>query len=127
MENSFRLVLMFAIPGLIILWAFAWWKIFSKAGFSGANGLFLLIPLFGIIVIFIFAFSKWPLHNILRNLNIKGIPDTDFDELMKKAIELEVETQLKEARKQYKRIIDDAQSCINVLDRSLLKIEQQHG
>ena len=105
----------------------AWWKIFSKAGYTGASGLLMLIPFVGIIVLLIFAFSKWPLHKILRYLNIKEVPSTDFDKAMKKAVKLEVLVFLKEAREEYQRIIDDAQSCRDVIDKNLQEIERQHN
>lgn len=62
----------FIIIGLVILafWIFCWWKIFSKAGYSGALSLIFLagfVPLIGPIVCLIlviwFAFSKWPVLN----------------------------------------------------------------
>ena len=36
------------------------WKIFSKAGFSGALSLLMLVPLVNLIMIFILAFAPWP-------------------------------------------------------------------
>ena len=63
---------MFLIVGLIILvlWIVLWWKIFAKAGYSGALSLIFLasiIPLIGIFVPIIligwFAFAKWPALN----------------------------------------------------------------
>ena len=59
----------FLIIGLLILALFIlfWWKIFSKAGYSGALSLIFLasiIPLIGMIVpvalIGWFAFADWP-------------------------------------------------------------------
>ena len=61
--------MVFAIVGLalLIFSIFCWWKIFSKAGFSGALSLVFLaciIPLIGPLIAFIlfvwFAFAKWP-------------------------------------------------------------------
>lgn len=36
------------------------WKIVSKAGYSGALSLLLFIPILNVLLIWIFAFSKWP-------------------------------------------------------------------
>ena len=36
------------------------WKIVSKAGYSGAWSLFAFIPLINVIMLWVFAFSKWP-------------------------------------------------------------------
>ena len=38
-----------------------WWRIFSKAGYSGAFGLLLLAPFGAIIMLCILAFSAWPM------------------------------------------------------------------
>lgn len=43
-------------------------KIFSKAGFSWALGLLMLVPIANIIMPFILAFSDWPVHKELRLL-----------------------------------------------------------
>ncbi len=44
------------------------WKIFSKAGHSGAMSLLLFIPIANIIVICMLAFGKWPIHEELQRL-----------------------------------------------------------
>ena len=36
------------------------WKIFSKAGFSGALSLLMLVPLVNLVMIFVLAFAPWP-------------------------------------------------------------------
>ena len=38
------------------------WRIATKAGYSGALSLLTLIPVVNIIVIWIFAFVKWPVE-----------------------------------------------------------------
>ena len=38
------------------------WRITSKAGFPGALSLLLLVPLLGIVLIWIFAFVRWPVE-----------------------------------------------------------------
>jgi len=55
----------FAIFGLIMLvvfvfMIFCYWKIFSKAGYSGALSLLMLVPLANIILFIWFAFAEWP-------------------------------------------------------------------
>lgn len=42
------------------------WRIASKAGYSGALSLLMLIPLANVIVLLIFAFSKWPIEQRLE-------------------------------------------------------------
>lgn len=55
-----------AIVGLavFVLYIYMAWKVVAKAGYHGAWSLTLLIPLVNIAMIYIFAFSKWP---VLRN------------------------------------------------------------
>jgi uncharacterized membrane protein YhaH (DUF805 family) len=46
-------------------------KIFSKAGYSWALGLLMLIPIVNIIMAFFLAFADWPVRRELRSLNQK--------------------------------------------------------
>ena len=49
------------VIAFLIFSVFAFWKIFSKAGFSGALSFLTLIPGIGfLIVICILAFGDWP-------------------------------------------------------------------
>src|ERR1700730_1908031 len=43
-----------------------YWRIFSKAGYSGARSLLLLIPVVNLIILIFFAFGEWPIR---RELN----------------------------------------------------------
>jgi hypothetical protein len=52
---------------LIVFAVIVWWKIFSKAGYSGAMGLLMFVPVANLIVLCILAFGEWP---ILRELNM---------------------------------------------------------
>ena len=51
---------------IVLIWIAAFmvpaWRIASKAGFSGALSLLLLIPLVNIVLIWIFAFIRWPVE-----------------------------------------------------------------
>ncbi len=42
------------------------WRICSKAGFSGWLSLFMLIPLVNLLFLYFLAFSDWPTHKKLR-------------------------------------------------------------
>jgi uncharacterized membrane protein YhaH (DUF805 family) len=48
------------ILAYILLFMVPIWKIVSKAGFSGAWALLALIPLINIIMLWVFAFVRWP-------------------------------------------------------------------
>ena len=52
---------------LLVFQIWIFWRIFSKAGYSGAMSLLILIPgIGGIIVLCILAFGNWP---ILKDRN----------------------------------------------------------
>ena len=65
--GSFSLIML--VIGLIsiVITVIVWWTIFSKAGYSGALSLLFLIPIANLIMLLVFAFSKWP---ILRELEM---------------------------------------------------------
>ncbi len=58
----FVLLIIIAIKILIIC------KIFSKAGYSWALGLLMLVPIANIIMAFFLAFADWPILKELRQL-----------------------------------------------------------
>ncbi|MFL5624015.1 MAG: hypothetical protein ACJ788_00275 [Ktedonobacteraceae bacterium] len=45
-----------------------YWKIFSKAGYSGALGLLMFVPIANIVVLCILAFGEWPIYRELNQL-----------------------------------------------------------
>lgn len=45
-----------------------YWKIFSKAGYSGALGLLMLVPIANLIMLCILAFGEWPIYRELNQL-----------------------------------------------------------
>jgi len=60
------MVLVVLIVTVLLTWAFC--KIFSRAGYSWALGLLMLVPIANIIMPFILAFSDWPIQKQLRKL-----------------------------------------------------------
>lgn len=44
----------------IALIVLPFWRIFTKAGYSGAWSLLMLIPVVNVIIFYVFAFSSWP-------------------------------------------------------------------
>lgn len=44
------------------------WRIASKAGYSGALSLLMLIPLVNLIIVLIFAFGEWPVEAEVKRL-----------------------------------------------------------
>lgn len=63
MDNAapFMLLLipiMWIVVGAVFI--FPHWKIFQRAGYSGAMSLLLILPIVNFIVLFWLAFSDWP-------------------------------------------------------------------
>jgi uncharacterized membrane protein YhaH (DUF805 family) len=63
--GSLLFTLIIAVASIVFA-IIVWWRIFSKAGYSGALSLLLFIPIANLIVICMLAFAEWP---ILRELN----------------------------------------------------------
>jgi glucan phosphoethanolaminetransferase (alkaline phosphatase superfamily) len=53
------------ILSFAVLIAVVWWQIFKKAGFHPSLGLLMLLPIVNIIMLFVFAFTKWPVYDKL--------------------------------------------------------------
>jgi hypothetical protein len=64
-DETFLCVMLPVLIALTVLQIVAYWKIFAKAGHSGAMSLLLLIPVVGFIVFVWFAFSRWPIEDRL--------------------------------------------------------------
>ncbi len=47
----------------VVLAGVPMWRISSKAGFPGVFGLLMFIPLVNLLLLWIFAFVKWPVEN----------------------------------------------------------------
>ena len=65
------LIILFSILIFLIATAITlliWCKVFSKAGYSWAFGLLMLVPIANIIMAFFLAFADWPVHKELRRL-----------------------------------------------------------
>jgi hypothetical protein len=52
----------------LVLAVMVWWKIFAKAGYGGAFGLLMLIPVVNLVMICILAFGKWPVLREVEEL-----------------------------------------------------------
>lgn len=59
------LIIMLAI---IVFAVIIYWKIFSKAGYSGAMGLLMFVPIANIIALCVLAFGEWPIYRELNQL-----------------------------------------------------------
>ena len=64
------IVIIAVLVGLLVtaLQILIYCKIFSKAGFSWALGLLVLVPIANIIIFVYIAFADWPVQKELRSL-----------------------------------------------------------
>ena len=62
------LFFLFIMAVSVVLTIVIWWKIFSKAGWSGALGLLMLVPIVNFIMAFYVAFATWPIQRELEAL-----------------------------------------------------------
>jgi hypothetical protein len=67
-----ELVVIMVVGLIIIIWPY--WKIFTKAGYSGALGILMVVPLINFIMVFYFAFAEWPVLKELRALRQRVPP-----------------------------------------------------
>jgi hypothetical protein len=59
-------VMLFALI-IAVIQIVAFCKIFSKAGYSWALGLLMLVPIANIIITLYLAFAEWPIETELRS------------------------------------------------------------
>jgi len=52
------ILFLFLLPMSAVVIA-PYWQIFKKAGFPGALGLLMIVPLANLIVLYVVAFSRW--------------------------------------------------------------------
>jgi uncharacterized membrane protein YhaH (DUF805 family) len=64
----FALLVAFIVLVIVAIMLLICCKIFSKAGYSWALGLLMLIPIVNIIMAFFLAFANWPVQKELRRL-----------------------------------------------------------
>jgi len=62
------LVYLIIMLALVVFAVIIYWKIFAKAGYSGAMGLLMFVPIANIIVLCILAFGEWPIYRELNSL-----------------------------------------------------------
>lgn len=58
----------FVMAFFLVLTIVIYWRIFSKAGWSGAMGLLMLIPVANLVALLYLAFATWPIQRELEAL-----------------------------------------------------------
>ena len=73
------IILVSSLVGLVgfIFAIIVYWRIFAKAGYSGAMGLLMFVPIVNIVMLCVLAFGEWPIYrelNYLRQQVGRGQP-----------------------------------------------------
>lgn len=58
-----ELLILIVLVGIVGVYIFGWAKVFSKAGYSGAFCILMLISFVNLITFIWFAFSEWLVRN----------------------------------------------------------------
>jgi hypothetical protein len=67
---SFGLIIGIISIVTIVLAIVIWWRIFSKAGYSGALGILMIVPIANLVMLLILAFAEWPIQTELNQLRM---------------------------------------------------------
>ncbi len=70
----FGMFMLFMVLIAVAIKVLIFCKIFSKAGYSWALGLLILVPIANIIMAFFLAFADWPIRKELRLLKQQQKP-----------------------------------------------------
>ena len=62
----------------IIFAVVIYWRIFSKAGYSGALGLLMFVPIANIVVLCVLAFGEWPIYKELKYLRQQAVQGQQY-------------------------------------------------
>jgi hypothetical protein len=63
-ETVLPVMSVIAAVGGVVLFVWPAWRICSRAGFPGALGLLIMVPLLNLVLLYVLAFAEWP---ALRN------------------------------------------------------------
>jgi heme/copper-type cytochrome/quinol oxidase subunit 2 len=66
--STFGLIAGIISIAAIVFSVIIYWRIFAKAGYSGAMGLLMFVPIANIIVLCVLAFGEWPIYRELYQL-----------------------------------------------------------
>lgn len=66
---TFFTFIMLFVVAVLVLSIVAYWKIAAKAGYNGAWSLLTLVPVGNLILLFLFAFTEWPIEQEVRRLH----------------------------------------------------------
>ena len=73
-----ELILIVIVVVPYVLGVVGGWKAAEKAGYSGALGLLMLVPLLNLVVVFAFGVADWPVLRKLRGDERSRLPPEAF-------------------------------------------------
>ena len=79
MRNESFLALMPVMIAIVSIAVFSlvamipWFFIYKKAGYHPAMGCLMFVPIINLVMMFVLAFSEWPVERDLRNLRISSM------------------------------------------------------
>ena len=62
----FGLIALFGVCMSVVM-VIPYWKIYSKTGQPGAMALLQLIPLVNVVMLYVLAFSEWPIEREMKS------------------------------------------------------------
>jgi uncharacterized membrane protein len=65
---AFTLLVIILAIAFAVLSVVIYWRIFAKAGYNGALGLLMFVPIVNFIVLCLLAFGEWPIYRELDEL-----------------------------------------------------------
>ena len=66
--GTFILIWLIIMIAIVVFSVIVYWRIFAKAGYNGAMGLLMFVPIANIIVLCMLAFAEWPIYRELNQL-----------------------------------------------------------
>ena len=63
-----ELIIIAIVFTFAVLTLIPWFFIYRKAGYHPAMGCLMFLPLVNVVMLFVLAFSDWPIETELRNL-----------------------------------------------------------
>ena len=62
-----ELIIVLFFVGIAVVSLVPWFMIYKKAGYNPAMGCLMFIPIANIVMLFVLAFSQWPIERELQN------------------------------------------------------------
>ena len=102
MENLYIFVILLFGSFLI----YAWWKLFTKAGYEGWQCVLIIIPIVNIITFLYYTFAEWPITKRLKKFE----KVVELNKEFKKIVDLEIEDEIANKLAKHGKLLNDAKA-----------------